>query len=504
MSIGGVTAKMRATEWDIVQPSASPVFEALRAFGYTPETSIADLVDNSIAAKAKNVHIAFVWNEGDAYVVIKDDGVGMSEAALIDAMRLGSQSPVLERKKGDLGRFGLGLKTASIAQAREFTVVSKDQAGKALVVRRWDLDEVQDSGEWRLRNSLPSQAVSDIDFAKTGTAVIWTKCDRLVGDPATGSRMTKAQFLRVADAVSNHLSMTFHRFLQSPRRVRMHVNGSEVEPWDPFLTENSSTYSPGIETLPLQGHAIGVTPYVLPHKSKLEVEEHRRAAGMHGWNAHQGFYVYREDRLLVAGSWLGVGGMKEEHSKLARIALDIPAALDHMWQVDVRKSQVRPPAAIVRDLERIGRNTKAKAQEVYRFRGKMEAAKSSQKFVFAWLQHKDRENNISYRINRDNPVIRQMLEVGSVSAVQIEQLLRFVEETVPLTQIAVHLASSLESSQQPFEEDTSGLRDLLQFSFDRMLTSGASSQQVLEVLAKTEPFSLHPGIVAAFKESVNL
>jgi hypothetical protein len=175
-----------------------------------------------------------------------------------------------------------------------------------------------------------------------------------------------------------------------------------------------------------------------------------------------------------------------------------------MWQVDVRKSQVRPPASIVRDLERIGRTTKAKAQEVYRFRGKMEAAKSSQKFVFAWLQYKDRDNNISYRINRENPVVRQALEMGTANAAQVEQLLRFVEETVPLTQIAVHLASSLESSQQPFEEDAKGLRELLQFSFDRMLTSGAAGEQVLEVLAKTEPFSLHPGIVAAFKESVNL
>ena len=502
--IGGVTATMHATDWDIVQPSASPVFEALRAFGYTPETSIADLVDNSIAAKAKNVHIAFVWNDGDAYVVIKDDGAGMSEAALVDAMRLGSQSPVLERKKGDLGRFGLGLKTASIAQAREFSVVTADQLGKEPVIRRWDLDEVQNTGEWRLRNSFPSQAINDISFAQTGTAVIWTKCDRLVGDPATGSHMTKAQFLRVADTVSNHLAMTFHRFLQAPRRIKIYVNGSEIQPWDPFLSEHASTYSPGTEPLPMHGHAISVTPYVLPHKSKLEVDDHKRAGGIYGWNAHQGFYVYREDRLLVAGSWLGVGGMKEEHSKLARIALDIPVALDHMWQVDVRKSQVRPPAAIVRDLERIGRATKAKAQEVYRFRGKMDAARSSQKFVFAWLQHKDRDNNISYRVNRDNPVVRQILENGTANAMQIEQLLRFVEETVPLTQIAVHLASSLESSQQPFEEDVIGLRDLLQFSFDRMLTSGATKEQVIEVLAKTEPFSLHPGIVAAFKESVNL
>lgn len=499
-----MTATVHATEWDIVQPSASPVFEALRAFGYTPETSIADLVDNSIAAKAKNIHIVFVWNDGDAYVVIKDDGQGMSEESLVNAMRLGSQSPVVERKRGDLGRFGLGLKTASIAQAREFSVVTSSVPGQGAVVRRWDLDEVQQTGEWRLRNSLPDQAVDDISLPGTGTAVVWTKCDRLVGDSTTGSRMTKAQFFRVADTVSGHLAMTFHRFLESPRRLKIKVNGSEVQPWDPFLTDNASTYSPGKENLPIHGHAVDVTPYVLPHKSKLEGDEHKRAAGIHGWNAHQGFYVYREDRLLVAGSWLGVGGMKEEHSKLARIALDIPVALDHMWQVDVRKSQVRPPASIVRDLERIGRATKIKAQEVYRFRGKMEAAKSSQKFVFAWLQHKDRDNNISYRINRDNPIVRQALEAEPARAEQIERLLRFVEETVPLTQIAVHVASSMESSQQPFQEDEKGLRELLEFSFGRMLTSGASGAEVLQLLEKTEPFSLHPGIVAAFKESVNL
>lgn len=498
----GVILNNNDDGWDLVEPSASPIFESLRAFGYTPETAIADLVDNSIAAKAKNIFISFQWNDGDCYVVVKDDGHGMGAEQLLDAMRLGSKSPLEKRSAGDLGRFGLGLKTASISQARELTVVSSDGFGTA--VRRWDLDEVRASGQWRLRTTLPGQVIDDISFAGAGTAVIWTKCDRLVGLYDAGERATKTQFLAVADRVERHLALTFHRFLSARRALKIHLNGHLVTPWDPFLASHLGTWSGGEEHLPLDGSVVKVTSYVLPHKSKISDDEHREAAGVAGWNANQGFYVYRNDRLLVAGNWLGVGGMKEEHAKLARIALDFPVELDHHWQVDVRKSHVRPPAALVTDLRRIARDTKSKAQSVYRFRGQFSARTAAQDFVFAWREYKDRDGKITYRINRENPVVIQLMEAAPGAQNEIKRLLRFVEETLPLTQIAIHVADGIESSHRPFEGMANEVMADLEFLCQRMTARGRDAATAITDLSSVEPFSLYPEIVAAYKEKVGV
>lgn len=491
-------------DWDLVEPNASPIFESLRAFGYTPETAIADLVDNSIAAKARNVFISFQWNEGDCYVVIKDDGEGMTTQQLLNAMRLGSQSPLAGRSTGDLGRFGLGLKTASISQARELTVVSLHSSSPNVAVRRWDLDEVRSTGQWRLRNSMPDQAIDDISFTGTGTAVIWTRCDRLVGQENGGGNGTRTQFLAVADRVERHLALTFHRFLSARRPLKIHLNGNQISPWDPFMSHHLGTWSGGEEHLPLDGSVVKVTSYVLPHKSKITDDEHRQAAGGAGWNANQGFYVYRNDRLLVAGSWLGVGGMKEEHAKLARIALDFPVELDHHWQVDVRKSHVRPPASLANDLRRIARDTKSKAQSVYRFRGQFSARNNTQDFVFAWREYKDRDGKISYRINRENPVVTQLMEAAPDARDEIQRLLRFVEETLPLTQIAIHVADGIESSHRPFEGNANEVMADLDFLCQRMKNRGRDLATAIDDLANAEPFSLYPEVVSAYKEKVGV
>lgn len=489
-------------DWDIVEPNASPIFEALRAFGYSPETAVADLVDNSISASAKNVYISFQWNNGDAYVVIKDDGNGMDATTLTSAMRLGSRNPVEDRSTGDLGRFGLGLKTASISQAREVTVATVSSEGAPISTRRWDLDEIMDTGQWRLRSSMPQQAIDDISFATTGTAVIWTKCDRLSGNGESNSSLTKTQFFRIAEKVSRHLSLTFHRFLEKKSGLKIRINGHLLEPWDPFLIEHPATWSSGAEQIPFKSGAITLTPFVLPHKSKMTDDEHKAAAGPSGWNAGQGFYVYRDNRLLVAGSWLGLGGAKEEHSKLARTALDIPVEFDHHWQVDVRKSHVRAPGTLTNDLQRVARATKARAQEVYRFRGKVSAQRGSQEFIHAWQSFKDRDGNLSFRINRKNPFIEQAMAAAPEAKKTLERVLRWVEETVPVTQIAIQVADGIDSAHTPFSEKSSEIREFLSFLFGRLIDSGLEPEEAINRLAVTEPFSSHPSVVEAFRESI--
>ncbi|NYE38016.1 hypothetical protein F4692_003161 [Nocardioides cavernae] len=487
------------SDWDIAEPRADALIESLRAFGYTPEAAIADLVDNSISAGARTIRIDLVWDGRDSVVTVADDGHGMSEATLYDAMRPGSRSPLEDRSTDDLGRFGLGLKTASFSQARELTVLTRTKSN-GHAVRRWDLDTVAVTGEWRLLRSGPS----DLDLTPdddAGTLVVWSKCDRLVGDVDASDSKAHDRFLQLTRRVKQHLEATFHRFLVGRGRVTMTVNGQPVIPWDPFLTDHPATQQLFSEELPFQGELIKVTAYVLPHRSKLTPTQADHGHGASGWNQQQGFYLYRSNRLLVQGDWLGLGFAKDEHTKLARIAVDFPASLDHAWQVDVKKSSARTPGPLVAELRRIAKAARSRAEEVYRFRGKITASKTSQPFVVAWQQYTDRAGEIRYKVNRSHPVIVALLDSTGGRKREVEKALRFIEETVPTTLIGVSIADSLDQQPTPFGDAPKDLKPLIDFVFTDLVKDGYSADEALDRIGVIEPFSQFPQIVQAFRES---
>lgn len=333
-------------EYDIANPGATELFESLRAFGYDLSTAVADVIDNSITANSRNIWIDMHWAGRNSRIVIRDDGDGMSEAQLVDAMRPGSRSPVAHRDKDDLGRFGLGMKTASISQCRCLTVLTK-AAGDEPVVRRWDLDYLAslESHEWRLLKGdslLSKQDQALLDDQKSGTVLFWDRLDVLVGDVDADSDVAQRHFRERTEALRDHLAMTFHRFLKGRNALKIHLGDRPIEPWDPFLEDHDCVDRLTEEPFQFPDGEVVVKGFVLPHHSKLSSEEHASAAGPRGWNAHQGFYIYRNKRLLVAGDWLQLGMQKEEHFKLARIRIDLPNSADHAWQIDVKKSRARP------------------------------------------------------------------------------------------------------------------------------------------------------------------
>src|SRR5207245_2365312 len=165
------------------------------------------------------------------------------------------------------------------------------------------------------------------------------------------------------------LGMVFHRLMMDKRPVELLINGRVVQPWDPFLAHEAATQTLPATRLKLRRAVVEVQPFVLPHHSKIAKSTYDAVAGPRGWNAHQGFYVYRNRRLLVPGDWLGFGWAKEEHYKLARIRVEVPNALDHDWAIDVTKSRALPPAALRDDLRRIGERTRSDAKRVYSHRG---------------------------------------------------------------------------------------------------------------------------------------
>jgi hypothetical protein len=466
------------------------MIESLRSFGYNLQTAIADLLDNSISAQAKNIWLNFCWDGTKSYVSIRDDGCGMTEAQLSNAMRPGSQNPIETRKSDDLGRFGLGLKTASFSQCRRLTVASRAE-NHEIAIRRWDLDYVHQVDEWRLLRSPAedsAQKLNELTNIPHGTVVLWEFLDRVVGEAKVDDQKAQDNFLETVEVVENHTAMVFHRFLENPNRLKIWINHHLIEPWNPFLTDAQATQILPLELLTFKGETVQVQPYVLPHHSKLDSDTYSKAAGLNGWNAQQGFYVYRNERLLVAGDWLSLGGYrKDEHCKLARIQVDLPNSMDSDWNIDIKKSRARPPASLKADLKRIARLTRYRATEIYRHRGKVLARENSGKYVFAW-DKKLRRGKVFYGVNQEHPLVQEVLKLPDVYQPAIRALLRLLEETVPVQQIWIDNTEP-EKQAQPFDDTPSEqVLEVMVEIYRALRKSGMTQEQARDRILKMEPF----------------
>jgi hypothetical protein len=475
----------------------------MRAFGYSLPAAVADLVDNSISAGAATIRILFYWAGSRSSVVIIDDGHGMVGSELTNAMRLGSRSPAEERARSDLGRFGLGLKTASFSQATSLTVLSR-RFGTPVEARRWDLGHVTATRTWSLMFEVPTSAAqweAELGAQASGTVVLLEGLDRLVGAAELEDEQAKIHFLRHADGVERHLAMVFHRFLSDPRGPTIIVDDRPIVAWDPFLSGVAQVQRLPQEGLNLDGSSVVVKPYVLPHYSKLERGVHDRAGGPRGWNQHQGFYVYRERRLLVPGEWLGLPIQKEEHYKLARIQVDLDNTMDAVWQIDVRKATARIPRELSHEMRRIADATRRRAADAYRYRGKHLARNASAERAFVWSA-RIRDGSVSYQVDRAHPVVSQALELAGPARPAVERVLRLVEETVPVTSIIMDARDRPDSDRAPFEGRSAELARMLRDAFDAIVTHGGRPDDALNVLAVREPFDSHPELVAALAEEI--
>ena len=354
--------------YEIVEPYAPAMIESLRAVGYDLSTAIADLIDNSLTAGATEIDVIFFWNGEASSIAVVDNGSGMSEEKLIEAMRIGAD-PTVQREPNDLGRFGLGLKTASFSQCRRFVVTTKTD-GADWRTRCWDLDYVRATRQWRvLHKGSPKSTELSALIRNSGTAVVWERLDRLVSGTTAESAHDRDVFNDRIEEVEKQLAMVFHRFLERSRGVTLRVNRHPVKPWDPFLTSHPATQHPEPQLLAIKGETVMVDAYILPHHSKLTPQEYAEAGGPYGWVAHQGFYIYRNSRLLVHGDWLGLGS-EEGGALQTRADQDrLPNTLDDLWGLDIKKSTARVPVQLKQPLALIGKATRERAVDVSRHRG---------------------------------------------------------------------------------------------------------------------------------------
>ena len=462
---------------EVIPPSIN-LLESMRSVGYSLEAAVADLIDNSISAEAHNIVIDADVVDGK-YVAILDDGHGMTSSDAREALRLAG---TLGAREGtDLGRFGLGLKTASLSQARCLTVVTK-RAGNTTALR-WDIDFVRKSGKWLLLvlkatdlNSLPLWAKFDIQ--PTGTLVIWSELDLLLGDTIQPGTFLAEKLV----VVRSCLELVFHRFLADRRnRLAIAINGIDLYPLDPFLSDNPRTQRTAPETLQIGGSNVRVEGFTLPHPSDLTPEDRKRPDLGDGMREAQGFYVYRNHRLISHGHWYGLARMNEL-SKQTRVQVDVPTSLDALWQLDIKKSQAEPPQSFKLRLRQLIDPILVRGHRVHTFRGR----RDNTEVAHVWTKLKTRDGFV-YEVNFESPLVESVLSrLDTHDAERVVGLLQTIASTFPIMDAYVEVAGNEHSvtSQPEREVLIARLRDIHQ---SKLLDDDPAV--ALTQLSSVEPFN---------------
>ena len=478
-------------------PDAASLMESTRAIGYSLPTAVADIIDNSIAAQADRIKIFYSATE--RYVAILDNGCGMNADELTRAMKYGGISPLAARDKNDLGRFGLGMKTASLSQCEVLTVVSKK--GGNISARRWDLNTIRQTNFWSLIE-LTADEVEDIprinllENLPSGTLVVWQELDRMLQGNEDIEKLLPAKMNDVCD----HLSLVFHRYLSGEEglnKLSISVNNAPVEPSDPFLIYRHTRRLP-YETIPIKDYPpIKYAGYMLPYPSKLKATDRKLLGITADLQSNQGFYIYRNKRLIVWGTWFR-RAKKETLSQLARIQIDIPPALDSLWILDVKKSAAVPPALVSQNFDAIIANLAEQSKGTFIFRGRTETNKN---FHHVWDRIKTRDKEIVYEINDKHPVFLRLIEKFPACEQNFRNLLKLIAASLPMTSLTLDLRGGDAEIKNPALYTEDAARQLLTVFADGLTKERLNA--LLDSLAKDDTFKNYLQLLEEFRRSAD-
>lgn len=456
--------------------------ESMRAVGYTLQTAVADIVDNSISAGARNVDIYFNSATPDHLAII-DDGEGMTAEEVTRAMRLAGHSSMAPRSQTDLGRFGLGLKTASLSQCRTLTVISRKR-GKTCGYT-WSLDHLAKVGRWALIELSDEEItqlprVMELLTAEHGTMILWRDLDYLVDVRGT----TQKSLDEALVDTRNHLALVFHRYLdgQHGRSFSIRLNGKTPEKIDPFLRAHTGSQRGPIEQFDIEDQRVSAQPYTLPFLNKLTETDRRRAGITTTLRDSQGFYIYRQKRLVIWGTWFGIVP-KDGMGRLARVQVDVPNTLDHLWALDIKKSAAVPPPSVRTQLRRIADRIVEPSRTAFRYRGR---AASTDSITRVWTLIEDRDG-FRYAINRDHPLIKAIgTELAPGVATDLRRVLELIEDSFPI----YDAYNRLGGDQTPVidEPDEARLSRYAELIWNIEKAEGMTAEQFVSQLQYAEPF----------------
>ena len=432
--------------------SPSGFLFTIRELGYSVEESIADLVDNSISKNANNItfRVYASSNNSVKYISIMDDGDGMSENELTHrAMQWGPEFDKI-RKKNDLGRFGFGLKAASLAHCEVLTVITKKNG--TISHRKVDADHIFETDKLETSKELTSdmnEHISRLDNLESGTIVIWEKLDRLLDSQTLSVRSAHLPIVNIRKRTEKHLAMIFSEMMDN---INIHINTvindiNKIEPWDPFLKDHKETEIFPETKIDYKGSMVSIKPYILPSKQTLMNESkslYKEAGGVTGdWKDRQGFYIYRKNRLIVPGDWLEIGNtplQKAEKYNRLRIKINYDGEFDEDWKINLMKNRIRVPLLIKNKLNAIFKNLENELRKM-NYSKKPIINKEGELTPWTFI---DNYGSKSIKIDRNNPNIKNIINEKNKDTV--EKTLKLLEKKFPIEDIFYSTTSSDENN----------------------------------------------------------
>ena len=440
----------------LLEPNIKEYIESLREIGYSTDLAMADIIDNSVTAIPTFIKIQTLVSS-ELQVAIFDDGIGMTRNELMEAMRMSSKGPNAFRGESDLGRFGLGLKTASFSQCKKLIVISKKN--DELNGFCWDLELIAIKGWYLLDANFENiPYLDELKNLNSGTIVLWENIDKFNSEILADK----------IDSLRYYLGLVFHRFIEgtaNASKINISINGNNIKPQNPFADSNNEFGSvQELESYDLKFNKekIKIRPYIMPHHSKLSDSDYNKIGMKEGYYNSQGFYLYRINRLIEYGTWWGLKPSNESN-KLVRIKVDIPNSMDIDWSIDIKKSTATPPYAIKTQLKRILEYVLPIGSRVYTRR---KAKSKNSDTIKIWESKINSANGkISFKINREHPLLVQMYSTLDESLkLQLEFFLIGIEQFLPLELIHAELFQAPKNIDQNINFDHEKFRKLIENS----------------------------------------
>jgi hypothetical protein len=467
-----------------VTPHAASLIQSLRDIGYSCETALADIIDNSITAGAASIEILVDANSAEPAVAILDDGMGMSLDVLIEAMRPGSRNPLDERSASDLGRFGLGLKSASFSQCKQLTVMSRRDGITSAA--SWDLDKVARTNRWEIELDHAAQTIPWSDrLGATGTLVVWQSLDRLSGGIEQDARRRAEHINGTLARAERHIRLVFHRFMEESKPpLVIKINGRKLEPLDPFGTSLPGHQAERVDTLELSRGNVEFQCFTLPHHKSVSKSHWDDLGGPAGHLRTQGFYVYRGRRLIIAGSWLGLA-RQTELTKLCRIRVDIPNTMDADWKIDVKKASAQLPPAVRERMRLLVERLTLTSKRTYQRRGQRLV---DNEYMPVW-QRIQKDGAIIYRPDIAHPVFADFsARLPADLQAEFANVVAVLGSSMPIAALHADFAGSAEDVQVDTAEEPA-LRQLAEAMVPRLVEAGTDADRIPDVLRQVEPFA---------------
>lgn len=427
-----------------VTPNPEFLIKSISEQGYSLEAAIADLIDNSISAEAKNVEILTDIENEPFKLYLTDDGIGMSLEELKENMKFPSSSPEKLRQNNDLGRFGLGMKTASFSQTRKFTVISRKKGIEKFNARTWDLEILKSEKAWKLivntedeinkllldYQKISKEHLKAFNNFGVNTIIIWEGLYKFEEYLKLENRK-KALKKEISEITSDYLSLVFHKFMEQPNFLKIRINNSILEPFNPFPKKEKDLRVLEFREKTFSKDIIKMEGYILPSRS---IEESKNGNSI--WTTKykslidmEGIYIYRSNRIILFGGWNGII-KRAPRMQLARLKVDIGNSVDHLLHLNVAKSQVIIPHDLKKAFEDYVEVLKYESNKEY-FNRTSKSISNKNENKFSLFEKVPSNKGMKVELNKNYPLLKEIEnELSEKSKSNLKILIKMINTQI--------------------------------------------------------------------------